>query len=467
MLEPLRETFYNVMHKYQIFFSETGVNANLNLWNEKKSALRDLLRKHPNWQEKEQAIVFDVSEERGIDRGIVDESKFELFSLAEEILNDKEQYIHFSNAINAATMDYSRVPNESRLEEIRQNGNISCAPGQKASRIINRLCQKFGIDTYEVDKITEIGDDRQVRRIRPYNAVFARLADALNPVEIHKKAVLSIHPSDFLEMSNRDNSWSSCHCLEDGCYKGGCQSYMGDDVSMIFFTVDNAVTEDFYKAVRLTREIFCYQDGLLLQSRLYPTDNEEQKRLYRHSVQKAIALCLDIPNLWTTKRNLTEISEYWNTAKYANHYEDYDNGYASLSFLSGWETYGRLTIGSIALCPCCGEEQSDHEEVWCGMCVSSTVCKDCGHTVPLSQTQYLNGAYYCKQCIHSCAVCHCFVHGTVYPAFDKFGNLTQVCSCCYEQILEPCGQCSVQDICSMFHGKRFCPYTAVPEYAAL
>ena len=102
-----------------------------------------------------------------------------------------------------------------------------------------------------------------MRTVKPYNALFARLADALNPAHIEKTAVLSIHPCDFLEMSNRDNTWSSCHCLERGSYHGGCQSYMGDAVSMIFFTVSDEYTQDFHTAPRITREIFCYKDNVL------------------------------------------------------------------------------------------------------------------------------------------------------------------------------------------------------------
>ena len=77
---------------------------------------------------------------------------------------------------------------------------------------------------------------------------------------------------------------------------------MGDAVSMIFFTVSDEYTQDFHTAPRITREIFCYKNNVLLQSRLYPTDLEDQKTLYRSIVQQAIATCLDKPNLWSIKR---------------------------------------------------------------------------------------------------------------------------------------------------------------------
>ena len=302
MMDELKQQFYEVMHKYQKPFSEEGVTANLTQWNEQKQGLLQLLRRHPLWNEKELAIVFRVEERREIDRITVDETRAAILELGRRACTDDTVYENFETALRAATADYARIPNEYRLDTIRQYGGIKCAQGQKASRIINRLCLKFHLD--QIEEETEAGepDNRYMRTVRPYNALFARLADALNPAHIEKTAVLSIHPCDFLEMSNRDNTWSSCHCLEGGDYRGGCQSYMGDAVSMILFTVSDEYTQNFHTAPRITREIFCYKDNVLLQSRLYPTDLEDQKTLYRSIVQQAIATCLDKPNLWSIKR---------------------------------------------------------------------------------------------------------------------------------------------------------------------
>lgn len=261
MMDELKQQFYEVMHKYQKPFSEEGVTANLTQWSEQKQGLLQLLRRHPIWNEKELAIVFRVEERREIDRITVDETRAAILELGRRACTDDTVYENFETALRAATADYARIPNEYRLDTIRQYGGIKCAPGQKASRIINRLCLKFHLDQIEEEAEAGEPDNRYMRTVKPYNALFARLADALNPAHIEKTAVLSIHPCDFLEMSNRDNTWSSCHCLERGSYHGGCQSYMGDAVSMIFFTVSDEYTQDFHTAPRITREIFCYKDN--------------------------------------------------------------------------------------------------------------------------------------------------------------------------------------------------------------
>ena len=105
---------------------------------------------------------------------------------------------------------------------------------------------------------------------------------------------------------------------------------MGDSVSMIFFTVSDEYTQNLHTAPRITREIFCYKDNVLLQSRLYPTDLEDQKTLYRSIVQQAIATCLDKPNLWSIKRG-KEAEPYGESATDSNHYPDYKYGYAVAS----------------------------------------------------------------------------------------------------------------------------------------
>ena len=440
-MDELKQQFYEVMHKYQKPFSEEGVTANLTQWSEQKQGLLQLLRRHPIWNEKELAIVFRVEERREIDRITVDETRAAILELGRRACTDDTVYENFETALRAATADYARIPNEYRLDTIRQYGGIKCAPGQKASRIITRLCLKFHLDQIEEEAEAGEPDNRYMRTVKPYNALFARLADALNPAHIEKTAVLSIHPCDFLEMSNRDNTWSSCHCLERGSYHGGCQSYMGDAVSMIFFTVSDEYTQDFHTAPRITREIFCYKDNVLLQSRLYPTDLEDQKTLYRGIVQQAIATCLDKPNLWSIKRG-KDTEPYCESAADSNHYPDYEYGYAVVSLLKGETDYGKMTIGSVAHCVCCGGEQKDHRSIRCAECGSMFVCKGCGKTVH-GYGRYIDNHFYCKECSYRCTACGEEFIGMPRIGITRSGEQRGICPACYEQVISVCRNCAI------------------------
>ena len=385
----------------------------------------------------------------------MDETRAAILELGRRACTDDTVYENFETALRAATADYARIPNEYRLDTIRQYGGIKCAPGQKASRIINRLCLKFHLD--QIEEETEAGepDNRYMRTVKPYNALFARLADALNPAHIEKTAVLSIHPCDFLEMSNRDNTWSSCHCLERGSYHGGCQSYMGDAVSMIFFTISDEYTQDFHTAPRITREIFCYKDNVLLQSRLYPTDLEDQKTLYRSIVQQAVATCLDKPNLWSIKRG-KDTEPYCESAADSNHYPDYKYGYAVVSLLKGETDYGQMTIGSVARCVCCGGEQKDHRSIRCAECGSMFVCKGCGKTVH-GYGRYIDNYFYCKECSYRCTVCEEEFIGMPRIGIARSGERRGICPACYEQVISVCRNCTIHGDCLSIGANRFCP----------
>lgn len=385
--------------------------------------------------------------------------------LAQEARLSDNDLLDFQTALDAATADYSTVPNEIRLGTIRTRGHIKCAKGQKASRIINRLCCKFGLDRYQVERVQgEHGDNPVVVQVKPYNAVFARLADSLNPVQIPKTGILSVHPCDFLEMSSQKNSWHSCHCLANGSWRAVCQSYMGDGVGMIFFTVDNDVKSNFYQAPRLTRQIFCYKNGLLLQSRLYPNNDDDTRKLYRGLVQRAISTCLGLPNLWKTKAELYEIQPFWITPEESLHYRDYNNGYAALSFLDGIKNYGQLVIGSQSRCVVCGRVHTNNRSIKCDYCTEIVVCKACGSIVPHHMGHYMDEAFFCNECVAQCDVCHTWIQGAgLHQVINRHGQAVRLCEACHSTATGDCVTCSSREICQIINANRFCTrmeYTA-------
>lgn len=457
-MDHITEAFYNVMYQYRLAFTPDGVQANLDLWRQQKTQLLELLRRHPNWREQELAVVFDLSEQRQLDRACVDETKFEMLALAEEAGLTGERLEEFRDALDAATADYATVPDESRLPVIRNRGHIKCDVGMKASRIINRLCAKFGIDQYEAERKLGHGETLHTARVKPYNAVFARLADALNPVRISKTGVLSVHPCDFLEMSAKKNAWHSCHCLADGGWRAGCQSYMGDGVSMVFFTVDDEVKDHFYRARRLTRQIFCYRDGVLLQSRLYPQNDDDVRKLYRSMVQSVIARCLGLPNLWKTNTTLTEIRPYWTTVQGSLHYTDYENGYAALSLMKGYGNYGHLEIGSASRCVGCGRPYDRRNSTHCGECEDMCVCKACGSVVPKNSGHFLDGdGFYCAECMQPCSCCGKLLpREALRPVLNRRGRTNQLCPACEEAELANCRTCAAHSCCKDLRGLLFC-----------
>ena len=110
-LSDLKNEFYEVMYKYEKSFSEDGVMANLTAWQTAKADLISLLRHHPDWNEAEQAIIFDCNQALSIQPDMVDETAFTLLDIASEILSG-EQLENFRTALHAAVSGYSRTVSE-------------------------------------------------------------------------------------------------------------------------------------------------------------------------------------------------------------------------------------------------------------------------------------------------------------------------------------------------------------------
>lgn len=446
-LSELKNEFYEVMYKYEKSFSEKGVMADLTAWQTAKTDLISLLRRHPDWNEAEQAIIFDCNQALSIQPDMVDETAFTLLDIASEILSG-EQLEDFRTALHAAVSSYSRTVPEENLEILRQRGGIRCTSDQKASRIIGKLCRKFGVDSHN-----------------RYNAVFAQLADALNPLIMQETGVLSVHPCDFLEMSSKSNTWMSCHRLNGGGYQAGCLSYMNDSVSMVFYAVDADVHGEYRKAIRRYRQMFFYKDGTLYQSRLYPADTGnalEVSKLFRHLVQKAISRCLTEPNLWYLKTKRSDLDAHYSTCRGSLHYPDYDF-HGNLSILQGHKKDTVLPIGAAALCVCCGNELLRNGDIKCS-CKEVVVCRKCGQTVARGQGVYLEDGFYCKTCLHICEACGRPTLGTMYPAYDRRGSLLQICHDCYQQLTASCSSCSMAAACRTM-GFTICKKATIPVAA--
>ena len=232
---------------------------------------------------------------------------------------------------------------------------------------------------------------------------------------------------------------------------------MTDEVSMIFFTIDPGTTDHFYRVPRRSRQMFFYKDGMLFQSRLYPSDLSEVMNLYRSVVQKAIAACLGEPNRWTLKKKRENITPYCSSGEGSRQYPHY-NYHGNISFLKAIPKYSKFVIGRPSLCVCCGRAYRDgHLKCHCEDVV---VCKDCGQTVPMKNTRYIEGTFHCNACLHICGVCGTMIQDAMYPSYDRHGHLVEICESCYRASLEPCAACSVRGICHII-GNAFCPKTSV------
>lgn len=305
-----------VMGDFDVGYTDySSVELNIKAWFNNKSDLFCVLRKHPNWNERLKSVIIQKCvEEETI-------NKNDICSMNNRLQRNVLEHIYktFSSIANPVwenigyylvrTGDFNRLLSQEDVSVLNSFSidGLNFKTGTKRSRALNYyysnvvLCDGSVVDATKFTNMSSVIDGSPVS----YDKSFAEIADALNPHKIEKTAILSCNFLDYLTMSN-GNSWKSCHLPPDGCYCGGTLSYANDESSMIFYTLpkDVDITKALYSERKITREVFCYNKGSLMQSRLYPqTHNTDLMETYRNNVQHIFSVAEGVPNLWKTMRS--------------------------------------------------------------------------------------------------------------------------------------------------------------------
>ena len=300
---------------------------------------------------------------------------------------------------------------DERLEDYLNNYNgfsaLRIVKGQKVSKAINKICTYFGFDRIVEEETLHNGS---VRQYKPYDRCFAELSDAVNPINIKRRFILSCHPVDYLLMSN-GNSWASCHTIDkhntkqenyNGCYSSGTMSYLLDGASLVSYELPETTPEnnDFELEEKVLRQMYHIGEEKFVQGRLYPQSNdraaEDVYTTLRKTTQKIVAQMFGYENMWETEKGTDILRQF--TESYGTHYKDY-TAYDSctLSRLAGSHNIERIKIGHDPICIECGQEHSCNEWITC-CSAGNNICHSCGRSCDEDDLHYIDGNWYCDDC---------------------------------------------------------------------
>ena len=436
VLDDISEDFINIV-------AEKSAKA--------KSALRELFRKSPVWNEELQALIINGTRTHDPDYGYVAELGYEILkpAIAEGKITNSEKcdiVWYFSNP-----EDPEQVKN-SYLDVINRIAPKAYAPNKKPSRIFKAICKELGV----VDETA--GSD--------FQKYFALFADELSSKKIEFKLFVSINPAHFLTMSNpkydsRGTMLTSCHSLNNTeyTYNCGCSGYACDDVSFIAFTVADPADPETLNNRKTTRQVFAYKpnNGVLLQSRLYNTSGgtrgaQSASDVYRDLIQRELSALEEVPNLWKTGGSCEKYSELVKVGDgfggYPDwHYSEFD---AKISVRNDHEQNCEpIIVGTYGHCISCGK--AIYEGLYCGECKDYERCEDCDEYCSETYTVYdAHGdvRYVCDYCRSEyytyCDRCERYhPNGLVVQAADD----DYVCDDCLERYYTYC------DICEEYHHK--------------
>lgn len=451
-LRGLANIEMDLLEEYDYDCSPSGIMNGLYVWNENKSHLRNILRKHPNWNEELQLIQFDTDFGREVDKKAIDNfARWMVFSANGDYTDDKE-VIKFSKFINSQS---SHILDELEADYLNTEfPDLRARVGQKVTKIVNKFCKAHGMELCEV-----WGNN--------YNQAYAKYCDAITPLKIKRHTIISINPIDYLTMSF-GNSWSSCHTIDkknrrgmpnnySGCYSSGTMSYMLDKTSVVFYTIDASYNGDRpYLQPKINRNMFHIgstgEQDVLVQARLYPQTCDTDNGLYkdfRMIMQKVIADCIGVSNLWKNSKG-TEVCESFVRSR-GTHYADYEQfPTCNVSILSEnfktWEPErgDKITVGHDPICPNCGDDHGEEDNICCEDCNDSnrSCCYSCGDRHDEDDLYYSErtGEYYCSDCCFTCYDCdEVFPNRNSNEAYHN-GREVYVCDECLDDYIS-CDDC--------------------------
>lgn len=375
---------------------------------ESKAKLIEMFRKHPNWNEEKLMIAFNADFERRknieeIDeflkwlryctpvRKIITSNNWCKRNLYEEIAP-----IAYDTTLQSEEVQYYSIEAINKLKD-----EFRFREGMKTSRVINKICTSYGWDKLPEN---EFIDKYGVKRNR-YDVEFAKYADALNPTKITRHTCISVNPVDFLLMSH-GNSWKSCHYIGDnyltaGMCSSGTISYALDNHSFIFYTVPADYDGNSIETEpKILRQVFGYNDNQLLQSRLYPQENDvgaaQTYENIRNVVQTVISKCKDVPNRWVKKTHLRIKQGAGSTC-----YPDWDyNKKCNRSVLRDFdcidEYLDKIVMGAPPRCIKCGKYHYISENI--NHCGNEYTCTCCGAEIRRTDVIWIDDDPYCEEC---------------------------------------------------------------------
>lgn len=246
---------------------------------------------------------------------------------------------------------------------------------------------------------------------------------ALNTSKLEGTLCLSIHPLDYMTMSDNENNWSSCMSWQDyGCYRAGTIEMMNSGMVLVGYFKSKSESMPMPNLSgewnsKKWRELFIVNPELIMNIKSYPYENDELTlgclNWIRELVEKNIG--------WTNfneKYGKWKPDDGWNFGGYENvqfdtgfMYNDIEEAYTRHFYYvtEGDHSEDRLYCGYSGdfICMACGDYghpdddgEGSSSSLVCEECAPEKFyCEKCGHwEYHLEDMHYVNGSYYCDSC---------------------------------------------------------------------
>lgn len=368
-----------------------------------------------------------------------------------KLLDDEDIYSIVSSfsLLNNSTNYVVKVDKKNYPEKKKKSLQIQ--RGTKCAKAINTILNYFEEDYPDlVNKIRPLFEKFRI----DYSMVF-------NDDTINGTLAISIHPLDFMTMSDNDSNWQSCMSWRaDGCYHVGTVEMMNSNNVLCCylesdkpFDFDNKKIKEGQKDYlwnnKRWRELIYITKDIIVGGKAYPFASDDLSKELIQTIRELAA------KNW--KRTYHFGPELYQDMKYIN------NSY-SMNRAKGYIRYGNTKKHNILFDSNGMYNDMVNDSKTHYWCVRNKVnktkvinysgkapCLCCGKNVLVKDNpNYYNdrydnvGSVICRECQEdlTCDICEGVSYTEpMYIIRDKAGRLASVCRCCYNAYIKECPSC--------------------------
>lgn len=385
---------------------DTSLKDILYFWNEEKRDLYQLLgnqlmvSKQIEYKKSFSEIVDDFKAQWGT---IANDFIVQCRNFFEGILPDELFPYRYDlrNFYNLYTLAENKYRGRSSFKIELPNGEIMAIQnGMKPLKALAKL-----------NKVYHFCDEESFEEFRIFHS------QILNQKKLSGDLTISIHPLDYMTMSDNWCGWRSCMSWEnEGCYRMGTVEMMNSPIVVVaYLTADKDMKiKNLPWNSKKWRQLFIVNDELIASIKSYPYENDTLTKEVIYFLNELAKKNWDGCNYHTEK-----LLDYENESGY---YFDFQTDYMYNDF--GTTTHYialkdldqkeyDINYSGTTECMCCGGEiyhddydEDDADTLCCNNCSGHVHCFYCSDRIDLDRDgyYYLDGNLVCRSCYSEYAV---------------------------------------------------------------
>lgn len=286
---------------------------------------------------------------------------------------------------------------------VKEGNDIRVQRGAKISKILGKIAKAYNLPGYEEFRILH--------------------SQILNQKKLTGHLCLSIHPLDFITMSDNDNGWTSCMNWEDwGEYRQGTVEMMNSQYVICAYLDSKTpymLKGGFEWSNKKWRELFIVSKDVITGVKGYPYQNE-------YIVAEVLKWLRELAETNLNWKYGDQVYEYCqgedfffngNEDKHHllfhtdNMYNDFGRSHYAYINPDLDENFN-LNYSGVSECMCCGNtliELDGESGLVCLECEEVYRCVECGGRYDGDDLIDVNGHLYCSDCYHhyieECPIC--------------------------------------------------------------